>query len=1032
MILSDVSVRRPVFATVLSILLVILGLAALANLPVRQYPDVDPAVVSVETTYRGASAQVIETKVTQPIEDQVAGLEGLRKLTSGSRDGRSDIRLEFSLDRDVDEAANDVRDRVGRVVDALPDDADIPEVAKTDSNTRPIMWLNLTSPTMTGLELTDYAERYLIDPFSAVPGVGRVRLSGARRYAMRIWINREALAARGLTVGEVAAALRRENVELPAGRLESAEREFTLRTETGLDRPEDFRRLVLARGDSGELVRLGDVADVRLGAENERNAARANTIPAVSLGIEQLARANTVEVSRGVRARMAQVAAQLPGDMTLQVNYDRATFIDASMREVVKAMGFAVLLVLIVIFVFLGNVRATIVPAVVVPVSIVATCTVMAAFGFSVNTLTLLGLVLAIGLVVDDAIVVLENIYRRIEAGRPALLAALEGSKEIGFAVIATTLVLVSVFVPLSYIQGNIGRLFGEFGITLAAAVIFSSLVALTLTPVMAARLFRDAGDRSGLSAGLDRLFAGLSGAYTRSLRAVLRRPFVALGGVVVVSLAAVALLRELPREYAPSEDRGAFFVMMQAPEGASYDYTDRYAREMERILLREVDDGPLMRFLLRIPGSWGTSGEVNTARAIALLKPWDERDETAGEIARRLTRELGQLPGVRVRAVTPRSLGVRGSDRPVQMVLGGPDYATLGEWRDTMLAAMEDDPGLIAVDSDYDERKPQMRVQVDRDRAASLGVSLEEIGSTLGTMLGSRVVTTYVDRGREYSVILQGEDADRASTDDLTNLYVRSRDSGALVPLANLVELEELAGPSRLNRFDRMRAISLRAGLADGVSLGDALDTLEATARELLPLEARVSWDGESLEYRESGQSLYVTFGFALLVVFLVLAAQFESFRHPLIIMTTVPLAITGALLGLWIFGATINIYSQIGAVMLIGLAAKNGILIVEFANQLRDRGVEFNDAILQSARTRLRPVLMTSMCTAFGAIPLLLATGAGALSRQSIGAVVFFGVTCAVLLTLVVVPTVYSVLARDTRSPEYVSRLIERLSTG
>ncbi len=669
-------------------------------------------------------------------------------------------------------------------------------------------------------------------------------------------------------------------------------------------------------------------------------------------------------------------------------------------------------------------------PKAAITVSIVATFTVMAAFGFSVNTLTLLGLVLAIGLVVDDAIVVLENIYRRIEAGRPALLAALEGSKEIGFAVIATTLVLVSVFVPLSYIQGNIGRLFGEFGITLAAAVIFSSLVALTLTPVMAARLFRNAGDRNGLSAGLDRLFAALAGAYTRSLRAVLRRPFVALVGVVIVSLAAVALLRELPREYAPNEDRGAFFVMMQAPEGASYDYTDRYAREMERILLREVDDGPLMRFLLRIPGSWGTSGEVNTARAIALLKPWDERDESAGEIARRLTRELGQLPGVRVRAVTPRSLGIRGSDRPIQMVLGGPDYATLSEWRDAMLAAMDDEPELIAVDSDYDERKPQMRVQVDRDRAASLGVSLEEIGSTLGTMLGSRVVTTYVDRGREYSVILQGEDADRASTDDLTNLYVRSRDSGALVPLANLVELHELAGPSRLNRFDRMRAISLRAGLADGVSLGDALDTLEATARELLPAEARISWDGESLEYRESGASLYVTFGFALLVVFLVLAAQFESFRHPLIILVTVPLALTGALTGLWLNGASVNVFSQIGAILLIGLAAKNGVLIVEFANQLRDRGRDFTDALVEAAGIRLRPVLMTSACTTFGAMPLLLASGAGAESRQPIGIVIVFGVAVSALLTLYAVPVLYRLMARNTRSPQYVSRMIARLS--
>jgi len=824
-IISEISIRRPVFATVISLLLVILGLAALFNLPVRQYPDVDPPVVTIETTYRGASAEVIETKITQVIEDRIAGLEGIEKLTSTSRDEESEIRVEFGLDRDVDDAANDIRDRVARVVDSLPTEADSPEIAKVDNDTQAILYLNLTSDRMTGLEITDYAERFLVDRFATVSGVARVRISGARRYAMRIWLDRQDLAAHGLTVWDVENALRAENVELPAGRLESTEREFTLRTDTGYTTAEDFQRLVVGRGQDGEIVRLGEVAEVRLGAENERNVARTNGIPAVSLGIEQLSTANTVEVSRGVREEVERIAADLPEGMSLQVNYDRAEFIEASMHEVVKALVIAIVLVLIVIYAFLGSVRATLVPAVVVPVSVVATFMVMGALGYTINTLTLLGLVLAIGLVVDDAIVVLENIYRRIEAGQPALLAALDGSREIGFAVIATTAVLIAVFVPLSFIQGEVGRLFSEFGITLAAAVMFSSLVALTLSPMMSSKLFGPHTGRTGLAHRVDLFFQRLAGLYRRILVRVVGRPWFTLGGALGVSAVALLLLNVLPSEYAPKEDRGAFFITMRGPEGASYEYTDRYARQMESILMEEVDDGPLLRVLLRLPAHFGSTGEVNSARAICILKPWGERDESVEEIAARVRGKLDVLPGVRIAVVTPQSLGIRSDGRPVELVLGGPDYDQLQEWRDVMLGAMEEMPEVENVDSNYQERKPHMNVSVDRDRAAALGVSLAAVGRTLETMLGSRIVTTYVDRGREYNVILQGEDQDRATPDDLKYLYVRSTTGGGLVPLANLVTLHEEGGPDELNRFDRMRAITVEAGLTPGTSLGTAVE---------------------------------------------------------------------------------------------------------------------------------------------------------------------------------------------------------------
>jgi multidrug efflux pump len=1027
-ILSDQSVRRPVFAAVISMLLVILGLASMSRLPVRQYPDVDSPVVSIDTEYRGASAEVVETKVTQVIEERIAGIEGIVKLTSSSRDERSDIRVEFDLGRDIDGAANDIRDRVSRVLDQLPTEADPPEIAKVDNTSQAVMFLNLTSDRMDGLEITDYAERFLVDRFSTVPGVARVRISGERRYAMRVWLSRERLAAHGLTVNNVEDALRSENVELPAGRIESTAREFTLRTDTGFNTEQDFRLLVIGRGADGQLVRLGDVADVRIGAENERSIARANGEPAVSLAIEQLSKANSVLVSRAVREEVARIAQELPEGMTLGVNYDRAEFIEASMKEVYIALGVALSLVLIVIYIFLGSFRVTLIPAIVVPVSVTATFIVMGAMGYTINVLTLLGLVLAIGLVVDDAIVVLENIYRRIEKGEKPLLSALDGSKEIGFAVIATTLVLVAVFVPLSFIEGDVGRLFREFGITLAAAVLFSSLVALTLTPMLCSKMLRGERTRKGLTAKVDQFFRWLRKHYRHGLQQIIRKPWLVLAGVGGITVFAGFLMQSLPAEYAPNEDRGAFFVSLRAPEGATLEATDKATRQLEAILQAETGEGkPVKRYLTRLPG-WGNAA-VNNATVIVLLSDWHEREESDRELADRLGSQFDAIPGAQVFARTPRALGIRGDGTPVAMVLGGPDYDQLVEWRDQMLDAMEAMPELEDVDSDYQERKPQMRIAVDRNRAAVLGVSLSNVGRTLETMLGSRIVTTYVDRGREYNVVLLGEDGDRASPDDLTNLYVRSSLTGQLVPLSNLVVISEVAGPSELKRHDRMRSITLSASLAPGVRLGEAIEKLYAVAQETLPASARIGWDGESQEYLESGSSLYLTFGLALIIVFLVLAAQFESFINPMVILVTVPLALTGALLGLWAYGGSINVFSQIGAILLIGLSAKNGVLIVEFANQLRDRGMRFHEAVVEAAAVRLRPILMTSACTTFGALPLLLGTGAGAESRQPIGIVVVYGVTISAILTLFVVPALYVLFARRTSSPQHVSRAIDKL---
>lgn len=1029
MFISDHSVRRPVFATVISALLVILGLSALRDLPVRQYPDVDSPVVSIETSYRGASAEVIETKVTQVIEDMIAGIEGIEKLTSTSRDERSDIRVEFSPSRDIDSAANDIRDRVSRVVDQLPQEADPPEIAKVDTSRRAVMYLNLTSDRHSGLELTDYADRYLVDRFSTVPGVARVRISGARRYAMRVWLSRDALAARMLTVADVEQALRAENVELPAGRLESTSREFTLRTATGFTAEADFRKLVIGHGPDGQRVMLGEVADVRIGAENERSIARANGVDAVSLAIQQLSRANSVAVSREVRKEIDLVLPDLPEGMVVGVNYDRAEFIEASMREVYKALFIAIGLVLVVIYLFLGSFRITLIPALVVPVSVVSTFIVMSALGYTINILTLLGLVLAIGLVVDDAIVVLENIYRRIEEGQRPLLAALEGSREIGFAVIATTLVLVAVFVPLSFMEGDIGRFLREFGITLAAAVMFSSLVALTLTPMLCSKMLRRKSMGSGLTRTVDAMFRHLAAYYRRALEKVVAYPWVALVSVLLLTMLAGNMLSSLPTEYAPAEDRGVFFILLRAPEGATLEYMDRNARAMESILFEEVENQEsVRRFLTRLPGTWG-GAEVNSARAIVLLENWDLREESDREIGARLGKQLDELPGARAFVSHGSSFGMRMDSRPVELVIGGPDYEQLQAWRDALLAAIEEVPELVNADSNYKERKPQMDIAVDRDRSAALGVSLAMIGRTLETMLGSRKVTTYIDRGREYNVILMGKEEDRSSPDDLTNLYVRSSLTGELVPLANLVRITETAGSAQLNRHDRMRSITIEAGLAEGISLGRGIEAMLAAADSTLPATARTSWDGESREYLESGSSLYTTFGLALLIVFLVLAAQFESFINPLIILVTVPLAMTGALLGLISYGSSLNVFSQIGAILLIGLSAKNGVLIVEFANQLRDRGLEIKEAVLSASTIRFRPILMTSAATTFGALPLLLGSGAGWESRRPIGIAIVFGVTISAILTLFIVPSLYALFAKKTSSPKAVSRLIEQM---
>ncbi|PKG83517.1 multidrug transporter AcrB [Colwellia sp. 75C3] len=1037
MILSDLSVKRPVFATVINLLIITFGIVAFLMLPLREYPDIDPPIVNISTNYPGASAAIVETKITQLLEDRISGVEGVKTINSNSRVGRSSITIEFNLDRDIDAATNDVRDRISRALNNLPEQADPPEVSKANDDENVIVWFVLQSETMSTLELTDYANRYIVDRFAVVDGVARVQVGGGRTYAMKIRLNRASMAARNITVQDVEDTLRDENVELPAGRIESVDRDFSIRVERSYLSEQDFANMVISHSEgssenssesdnqNNSVVRLGDVAEVFIGAQDDENMFRGNGKNMVGLGVIKQSKANTLDVVKSARKEMVTIRSSLPVGTTITNSYDSSVFIQGSIDEVYNTLIIAMLMVVLVIFLFLGNVRATLIPAITVPVALIGSMMALSWFGFSINLLTLLALVLAIGLVVDDAIVVLENIYRRIENGQTPLMAAYEGGREVAFAVVATTLVLVAVFVPLVFLSGNMGRLFTEFAIAIAAAVIFSSLTALSLTPMMCSKMLKHKERSSSFGQKLDRAFASFEASYGRALKSSIQQPMLIVL-VLGLSLAAVFLLfNKLPSEYTPKEDRGNFFLMMQSAEGASYENNVKNMHKIEEKLLGYQAQGELDRVIVRVPGFGGTGGI-----AIVGLPDWDERSIDTFSFINKINRDVQSVTDVRAFAIMRRGIGGGGggSNAPVSFVLQGNTFEELALWRDILITEAQKNPNLSNINSDYKETYPQLLVKIDRERAYDLGVPVGDIAETLETMLGQRRVTTFVDRGEEYDVIVEGDEKQFQSPTDIDNLYVRSRTTNKLIPLANLLNIGENATSSRLNRYNRLRSITVTANLADGYALGDALDFLVDVTKNKLPEHVQVDYKGESLLLKESGNSILFVFLLALLITYLVLAAQFESFIHPFVILLTVPLALVGALAGLELMGMSLNIYSQIGIVMLIGLAAKNGILIVEFANQLRDKGIAFEEALISASQQRLRPIVMTTFTTVTSAIPLVLAVGPGAESRMVIGVVIFAGVSLASIFTLFIVPGAYYWLCRNTGSPQAIANEIEK----
>ena len=1029
MFLADVSVKRPVLATVASLLLIAFGLIAFRTLPLRELPAVDPPIVSVTTQYRGASSDIVESRITQIIEDQLTGIEGLASIQASSRDGRSSIRVEFKLSRNLDEAANDVRAAVSRIQNRLPPGVDPPQVEKSDADSDPIMFLNLASTKLSTADLTNFTEQTLVDRFSAIDGVASVRVFGGLRQSMRVWLDTEALAARGLTPDDVDSALRSQNVELPAGQIEGQARDYTMRIARGYRTAEEFRRMPLGRSGDGRLTRLEDVARVAIEPEEDRRIFRGNGVNQVGMGIVRQSNANALEVARAVRAQRDLIAKTLPAGTTMVVANDSTVYIERAVQGVWTTMAEAIALVIIVIYIFLGSFRAALLPAATIPVCLIATFGVLGIFGFSINLITLLALVLAIGLVVDDSIVVLENIQRRVDAGEPALIAAQRGTNQVAFAVIATTAVLVSVFTPLLFTGGFVGRLFVELAVTIASAVTISAFVALTLTPMMGSLLLRPSSKSNRLAVWIDEGFEKVRKSYSASVEASLAAPRTAFIVMAVALGAAAFFATKLPSELIPLEDRGNMTINISAPEGAGFSYTQGIIAKAEPILAEYVKSGEAVRTLFIAPSfqDQGT-GRMNRAIGRVFLGEWGKRRE-GNELVDELNKKLASIPGAQFRVSMQNAFsGGRGAGNDgVSIVLGGSNYPDLAAVGEKVVAKGRSNDGFARIRMNYEPISPKIEINIDRERAAALGVSVQSIGRTLEATTGLRRVGTYPANGEEYDVILQVDRRERKSVEDLGRIYVRSDRSGELVPLSNLVTTTNLGGTDDLPRVNKLRAVTITANLNKGYTVGEAVKWLEeAVAADMKP-DMKIDYTGQSQQFKEAGSAIGFAFTLAIVIVFLTLAAQFESFVHPVTIMITVPLAIAGGLFGLYAAGFTLNIYSQIGLIILVALAAKNGILIVEFANQLRDEGASVRDAILEASALRLRPILMTSVATIAGALPLALSHGAGAESRANIGVVVVFGVLCSTILTLYIVPVIYKLLARFTGSPEARAKAIE-----
>ncbi|WP_282110222.1 multidrug efflux RND transporter permease subunit [Shewanella algicola] len=1016
--LSDTAVKRPVVAIVLSLLLCVFGIVSFSKLAVREMPDVQNPVVTVMTTYSGASATIMESKITKTLEDELTGISGIDEITSTTRNGMSRISIEFELGWNLTEGVSDVRDAVAKAQRRLPDEADDPIVSKDNGTGEPSIYVNLSSENMDRTQLTDYAQRVLEDRFSLITGVSSVNISGGLYKVMYVQLKPQLMAGRNVTTNDIISALNTENLETPGGEVRNDTTVMSVRTKRLYFSPEDFNYLVVHTASDGTAIYLKDVANVFIGAKNEDSTFKSNGIVNLSLGIVPQSDANPLDISRRVQQEVDKVQGFLPKGTHLVVDYDANVFIDRSISEVYNTLLITGVLVVLVLYIFIGQVRATLIPAVTVPVSLIAAFMAAYSLGYTINLLTLMALILAIGLVVDDAIVVVENIFHHIEKGEHPILAAYKGTREVGFAVISTTLVLVMVFLPISFMDGMVGLLFTEFSAMLAMSVIFSSLIALTLTPVMGSKLLKANVNKNRFNQWVDRRFSQLEHNYRRMVSWALAWRVAA--PVVILSCIAGSyfLMQQVPSQLSPQEDRGVLFAFIKGAEGTSYNRMVANMDIVESRLLPLLGQGVVKSFSVEAPAFGGRAGD-QTGFAIIQLEDWADRDIDVKQALGLISQTLKDIPDVMVRPMLP---GFRGrSSEPVEFVLGGSDYAELFKWAQILQQEADASPMLEGADLDYAETTPELVVTVDKQRAAELGISVSEISTTLEIMLGGRSETTFVERGEEYDVYLRGDENSFNSVSDLSKIYFRSA-RGELITLDTVTHVEEIASPQRLSHTNKQKSITIKANLGDGYTLGEALDYLEQRAIEILPTDISITYTGESKDFKENQSGVLVVFALALLIAYLVLAAQFESFINPAVVMFTVPMGIFGGFIGLALTNQGMNIYSQIGMIMLIGMVTKNGILIVEFANQLRDRGFALNTAIIDASARRLRPILMTAFTTLIGAIPLIMSTGAGSESRIAVGTVIFSGMAFATFVTLLVIPAMYRLISASTHSPGYV----------
>jgi hydrophobe/amphiphile efflux-1 (HAE1) family protein len=1009
-------IRRPIFASVCSLLIILIGVVSYTRLPVREYPDIEPPIITVSTIYPGANPRIVETEVTEILEDEINSVDGIKTLQSTSSQGSSQITVEFELNRDLDVAAQDVRSRVNRVTGELPDTVDSPVIQKEGSGGgAAIIWFALYGENFTTLELSDYADATLTDQLESVTGVSRVQIGGERRYAMRLWLDPQTLAARALTVLEVEQALRSQNVSIPSGVIEGQLNEFSVRTLGRLESPAEYEELVLRSDDQGAQVLLRDVGYAEIGAESYRTFVRFRGQSAVGLGINKLSDANTLSVASAVKAEMEELSQDFPAGMQYAIASDDSRFVQVAINRVWQSLLFAVALVVLVIFIFLRDWRATLIPAVTIPVALIGAFGVMYLLGFSINTLTLFALTLATGLVVDDTIVVLENIDRHVEdEGMPPYNAAKLGVAEVVFAVIATTLVLVAVFLPVGFSTGTTGRLFTEFALTLAGAVVLSSFVALTLAPALSARLLRQHGKMDNwlfnwVEKFLDRLREG----YLWSLRQAIKLRWLVVALFVAAVVVTYGAYQLLPQAFLPTEDRASIFTIVRAPEGVSLNYTDQVMQQIEQI----YSEVPEIESYFVIGGfGGGGGGNVNRGITFVDLKPWGDRDRSQQAVVNELRQRVSQIPEAIVIPTNPSGLPGAGFSQPIQFVVQEPDLQALAQYSNQLVGQARQIPSVVNADSDFQLNKPEITVEVDRFAAADLGVSVADISNTLQILVGGQDITNFNQENRRYEVVVRAQEEYRNTIDSISNFYVRSQ-AGDLVSLSNVVNVDRSTTPPQINHFNRLRSATISGSPAPGSSLGDALTALQNTASEILPASISTALAGESLQFQEAGQSILLIFGLALVFIFLVLAAQFESYFDPIVILVAVPLALLGAFLALLIAGLQLNVFGQVGLIMLIGLVTKNSILIVEFANQERDQGKSINEAAISAGNIRFRPILMTAFSTIFGLMPLALSSGAGAASRTSLGTVVLGGMVVSTVLSLYAVPVFYAILTRAQR---------------